>query len=104
MSGTFITADQHTEAVFKLRDRIAELEAEVKGKTSAIHEMKTLLKEREKYWRDWNGRAANRAAKLEAENDRLLVLATKWCDKSHHDWEEILKFAAMELNNEVENE
>ena len=29
MSGTFITADQHTEAVFKLRDRIAELEQQL---------------------------------------------------------------------------
>jgi len=30
---------------------------------------------------------------LEAENERLLTLATKWCDKSHHDWHEILKIA-----------
>lgn len=27
------------------------------------------------------------------ERDRLLVLATKHCDKSHHDWDEILKIA-----------
>lgn len=45
---------------------------------------------REQYWRDWNGRAANRAAVLEAQRDRLLVLATKWCPSNHHDWKEIL--------------
>jgi hypothetical protein len=27
------------------------------------------------------------------ERDRLLVLATKWCDKTHHDWQEILRIA-----------
>lgn len=31
--------------------------------------------------------------KLQKERDRLLVLATKHCDKSHHDWDEILKIA-----------
>lgn len=42
----------------------------------------------------------NRANKLERENkelekcrDRCLVLATKWCDRSHHDWDEVLKLA-----------
>jgi len=34
-----------------------------------------------------------RIAELEKENERLLTLATKWCDKSHHDWQEILKIA-----------
>ena len=27
---------------------------------------------------------------LQKERDRLLVLATKWCDKNHQDWTEIL--------------
>lgn len=31
--------------------------------------------------------------KLRQERDRLLVLATKWCDKTHHDWQEILRIA-----------
>lgn len=26
---------------------------------------------------------------LEKQRDRLLTLTVKWCDKSHHDWEEI---------------
>jgi len=26
---------------------------------------------------------------MEKQRDRLLTLAVKWCDKSHHDWEEI---------------
>ena len=29
--------------------------------------------------------------KLREERDRLLVLATKWCDESHQDWDEILR-------------
>jgi len=32
-------------------------------------------------------------AALEKERDRLLVLATKHCDTSHHDWDEILTIA-----------
>lgn len=30
--------------------------------------------------------------KLKKERDRCLVIATKWCDKNHHDWKEILKY------------
>lgn len=32
-------------------------------------------------------------AALKKERDRLLVLATKHCDTSHHDWDEILTIA-----------
>lgn len=32
-------------------------------------------------------------AELKKERDRLLVLATKHCDTSHHDWDEILNIA-----------
>ena len=31
--------------------------------------------------------------KLARERDRLLVLATKFCPREHHDWGEILKIA-----------
>ena len=31
--------------------------------------------------------------KLRNTADRLLVLATKWCSKNHHDWAEILTIA-----------
>ena len=37
-------------------------------------------------------------AELLAENERLLVLATKWCDKDHHDWQEILEIAEKGKN------
>ena len=30
--------------------------------------------------------------------DRLLVLATKHCPREHHDWQEILKIAALDTN------
>lgn len=31
--------------------------------------------------------------RLRKERDRLLVLATKYCPKDHHDWQEILRIA-----------
>ena len=37
----------------------------------------------------------NRDAEIErlrAIGDRLCVLATKWCDREHHDWTEIMDF------------
>jgi hypothetical protein len=39
-------------------------------------------------------------AELEARQinyDRLLVMATKWCDIQHHDWQEILLIATGEV-------
>lgn len=36
-----------------------------------IEQLRAELETRETYWRDWNGRAANHAAKLEFENERL---------------------------------
>jgi len=33
--------------------------------------------------------AAALIGRYRAERDRLFTLAVKWCDKSHHDWEEI---------------
>ena len=33
------------------------------------------------------------------QRDRLLTLATKWCDKDHHDWQEILHIAGTEKGN-----
>ena len=38
---------------------------------------------------DWS----RRCQELENERDRLLVIATKHCDKSHPDWQEILRIA-----------
>ena len=35
---------------------------------------------------------------LEADRERLLVLASKWCDRNHHDWEEITGFALTEYD------
>jgi len=32
---------------------------------------------------------AYKIKELETQRNRLLTLAVKWCDKSHHDWEEI---------------
>ena len=37
----------------------------------AITQIKAELEKREKYWQEWNGRAANRIAKLEYENHEL---------------------------------
>ena len=54
-------------------NRIAELERENKR-----------LDDHAKKW----GLKAQRA---QADAERLLVLVTKWCDKDHHDWQEILK-------------
>ena len=33
---------------------------------------------------------------LERKATRLLVIATKWCDKNHHDWKELLKIAGID--------
>ena len=43
----------------------------------------------EKQYRD----ALNRIDNLICERDRLLVLSTKWCDRNHHDWKEIIYIA-----------
>jgi hypothetical protein len=40
--------------------------------------------------------AASLARELERERAQLLVLATKWCPKPHHDWEKILQLAEKE--------
>jgi len=37
----------------------------------AIKQLRDELEKREKYYQDWNGRAANNAARLEAENTEL---------------------------------
>jgi hypothetical protein len=42
----------------------------------------------------------DRVAELEARQinyDRLLVMATKWCDVKHNDWQEILLIATGEV-------
>lgn len=54
--------------------RIAELEADVTRLETEL-------------WRQ-----GNKLAEAQADGERLLVLATKWCDSDHHDWKEILKF------------
>ncbi len=41
------------------------------GSNKAIQNLRGELEKREKYWRDWNGRAANRNAKLEARINEL---------------------------------
>jgi hypothetical protein len=35
-----------------------------------------------------------KAIELEAQRDRLLVLATKHCDKNHKDWQEIINISS----------
>lgn len=47
----------------------------------------------EKYYQLWQSVIRYHENKTVKERDRLLVLATKWCDKSHHDWEEIKRIA-----------
>ena len=70
-----------------LNQRIKELEAQLKDEpylreyvmdgdtalfgNAAIKFLEAQLEKRERYWRDWNGRAANRAAQLEADNTKL---------------------------------
>ena len=41
-----------------------------------------------------------RIAELVKERDRLLSIATKWCDKSHHDWDELLTYDLTSPNEE----
>lgn len=59
----------------KLRDELARLR-EIERTTDAVTS-------------EWS----RRCQALEIERDRLLVLATKHCDKTHHDWQEILRIA-----------
>lgn len=51
----------------------------------AITQLKAELAKREKYWQEWNGRAANQIARIEYENeqlqeqvDRVKLLPEKW--------------------------
>ncbi len=46
-----------------------------------------------------NSNAAKSLDILRKERDRLLTLAVKWCDKNHHDWEEIEK-----MSEDIKNE
>jgi len=39
------------------------------------------------------GALSNLYTRMQAERDRLLVLATKHCPREHHDWQEILRIA-----------
>lgn len=43
----------------------------IKALEAEVERLREQLAERERYWRDWNGRAANHAAKIEAEIERL---------------------------------
>jgi hypothetical protein len=36
-----------------------------------------------------------RYSRLKRQRDRLLVLATKHCPKTHHDWKEVLEIAKL---------
>ena len=36
---------------------------------------------------------------LEQERDRCLVIATKWCDRGHHDWQELLTYPRSAAEN-----
>lgn len=46
-----------------------------------------------KGWQQENAELQDEIARLRTDRDRLLVLATKHCDRNHHDWQEILKIA-----------
>ncbi|MBL3601080.1 MAG: hypothetical protein JMN25_14645 [gamma proteobacterium endosymbiont of Lamellibrachia anaximandri] len=37
--------------------------------------------------------AARKIESMQKRQDRLLVLATKYCPREHHDWREILRIA-----------
>lgn len=49
--------------------------------------------ESEKYYQLWQSVIRFHEEKTVHERNRLLVLATKHCDKEHHDWLEILRIA-----------
>ena len=61
------------DVVDVLNERIAELDRDCHIYDEQVLELKEQLAEAQK------------------DAERLLVLATKWCDKGHHDWQEILK-------------
>jgi hypothetical protein len=66
-----------------VNQRIAELEAIIRGRDELI-----------------NNAESSRIAELEASQinyDRLLVLAARWCDVKHDDWQEILLIATSEV-------
>ncbi len=58
----------------------------------SIKQLRDELEKRETYWRDWNGRAANRNAKLEHEIETLqkqkaeLLAAAEWLDDPNTPW------------------
>ena len=101
------------DAVDILNERIEKLEAECKENGTALN--RTLLALRDAQaeikrpdgtriaeleaiivqQRDGFFDQEKRIAELEAENERLLTLATKWCNKNHHDWLEILKIGGF---------
>ena len=112
------TSETH-EALVEANLRIAGLEAEVERLTKqSVEDANTfnqhhedMLKELAAYTTaelnhptTWPmiERQGNRIKELEkqlaeaqADAERLLVLATKWCDKDHQDWQEILRFSAL---------
>lgn len=49
--------------------------------------------EADKYYQLWQSVIRRHEDKTVPERDRLLVLATKHCHKTHHDWQEILRIA-----------
>ena len=61
------------QARAKDRAEIERLKTTIEAKDAAIKIVQRERDEREQYWRDWNGRAANRAALLEGEIDRLVA-------------------------------
>ena len=70
-------------------DRIADLEAyllEVKQAARRCENENTRL-------RQSRGDVLLNSAKLKKERDRLLALATKHCNQTHRDWQEILRIA-----------
>jgi predicted nucleic-acid-binding protein len=83
-----------------LRERDA-LRAEVDtlniSKLGLIAESMVLRREAkedaEKYYQLWQSVIRFHEEKTVVERDRLLVLATKHCDKHHHDWQELLRIA-----------
>jgi len=83
-------AEQIKELEYKLgmsRGNVDDLRKIRDEKDQRIAELEAENKRLDAHAREW-GLKAQRA---QADAERLLVLVTKWCDKDHHDWQEILK-------------
>jgi len=73
------------ELIYRLSDAWIAVQGQrldCSGKVAALYDQTiTYLKQKDA-----------RIAELEKKSDRLLVLATKWCPKEHHDWQELLTY------------